>query len=103
MFLNQRGSNDISSSDDEAPLGNKRKVKKPNLKKKAQGAKAKQQAGRGVKVPTKQGHKKCNECGVEKPLGDFKIGNSTCTYPCVRMKDNIYNACKKENLLDWSE
>ena len=102
MFLNQRGFDDISSSDDEAPLGNKSKVKKPNLKKKAQGAKAKQ-AGRGVKVPTKQGHKKCNECGVEKPLGDFKIGNSTCTYPCVRMKDNIYKACQKENLLDWSE
>lgn len=100
MFLNQRGFDTLPSSDDEAPFGNKLKVKKPNLKKKAQGAKV---AGRGVKVPTKQGHKKCNECGVEKPLGDYKIGNSTCTYPCVRMKDNIYKACQKEGLLDWSE
>ena len=49
----------------------------------------------------KAGFKTCSECQVDKELVHFKPGNAICNWPCYRVKENIYKACKADNLLEW--
>ena len=49
----------------------------------------------------KAGCKRCKDCSKEQPLTCFKPGNSVCTDPCLKMKDNIFNACKTSGVLPW--
>eukprot|EP00971_Amphidinium_carterae_P345374 6486298-Amphidinium_carterae.2 len=39
--------------------------------------------------------KKCGDCCRQVLAEEFKPGNGVCT-PCLRIKDNVYNACKSE-------
>ena len=47
------------------------------------------------------GFKLCAECLEEKPLCEFKPSSGTCSHPCLKVRDNIYLACKAEELLEW--
>lgn len=61
-----------------------------------------QKAG-GRPTTAKAGMKECVNCGKTKTLAEFKPGAAMCTFPCNRMLENLYRACKKENVLDYWE
>ena len=89
----KRSNSSISddSKSNKAKGSNKSKKKAKKSKGKNRGKKSGQG---GRPTTTKNGEKRCNECGKMKSLTEFKPHNSVCTTPCLNMKDNITNACK---------
>ena len=55
----------------------------------------------GPAATVKPGYKLCLDCKIVKENSNFKPGNGICSDPCLKVKENIYNACRAEGLLDW--
>ena len=103
-LLNSHAQSDDNSEPEDGLKGRgKGKGRSKGVKKTANKKKKGSQSGRGVKNLSKAGFKTCTDCGDDKALSEFKVGNAVCTYPCVRTKDNIYRACKLEGCLEWPE